>query len=199
MSKELPQESQRVSLREAYSGGVAKEMFVQADADFQMRKAQEESVMELYLRGTTDVLKISELTTLRPTQIRAIISTAKLRSRADVIQKEVSVEILAEKAPILKSIVGLNLSIIEEFLTKLHSDAEKKSNLTLTDIKDLSTISKNTNEMLRLELGESTANVAHVHTIQSTQVALDKLRTLDKVFDYPSLPAPEGEVDDTLV
>lgn len=104
--------------------------------------------------------------------------------------RRVTKEILQDKIPILKEIAELSLVAVRDKLLEL-SDPEKNAEMlkTMRDIKDLSNIAQGLNEMLRLELGQSTQNVAvnAQMSLEQTITIFKELANKDRVFEYPLL------------
>lgn len=69
-------------------------------------------------------------------------------------------EVIGQKIPVLKHIVGLSLHTVKSFLVDIASDPERIKLLTVAEIKQLASISTELNQMLRLELGEPTQNIS---------------------------------------
>lgn len=154
---------------------------------WERRHAEEEQIIELYLSGVRRIAKISKLTRIPKSVVRAIVSKAKLRERAGEVKKQLVTEILRTKVDALKEIVDLSLSGVCTFLKAHPVPANFK------EAKDLAGIVKNLNEVLRLELGQSTQNVETKvkFSLDDTQHILSELKKIDPVFEYPMLDAPE--------
>lgn len=107
---------------------------------------------------------------------------------AEKAKKEFFDEIVGDKIPALKQIVGLSLHTVKEFLLELAQDKERIKNLQVFEAKQLTTICTEVNQMLRLEVGESTQNVAVVnYTFEDTKKVLKDLKAIDPIFEYPEI------------
>ena len=155
---------------------------------WEKRRAQEETVLQLYLSGTRNIRKLFDITEIPMPIIRAIISKAKAKQRADAIQDQIIEEVMEDKVPLLKDIVGLSLTHIKEFLSENPNAVPDN----IQDAKALSSLAKDLNDLCRLESGLSTQNVEIVkYSITQTQHIFEELKQIDPVFEYPELPAPK--------
>lgn len=113
---------------------------------------------------------------------------ANLLQEAKAIKQEVKNEIFRDKVPLLKDIVNLSLNSVKEFLTELAQTPERLHALSLIEVKNLASIGVDLNEMLRLEMGQSTQNIEVVqYSYNETKVMLEDLKKIDPVFEYPEL------------
>lgn len=77
---------------------------------------------------------------------------------------------------------------MKEFLTELAQTPERLHALSLIEVKNLASIGVDLNEMLRLEMGQSTQNIEVVqYSYNETKVMLEDLKKIDPVFEYPEL------------
>jgi len=133
---------------------------------------------------------------LPPAKIEEIIQTSKFKDHLVEIKEEIKAEVYQDKVPIIEQIVSLSLCQIRDFLLDLSTNEEKKKCLSVRDVRDLSVMSTNLNETLRLELGKSTKNVEITeYSYHKVQVLLDDLRTIDPVFDYPQIEGSDESPD----
>ena len=127
-------------------------------------------------------------------RIKACLHKAKVKEVADNLIQEVADNIYREKVPLAKEVVGLSLTALKEYLVDLNSNPAKKVKLTPQDAKALCSVACELNNLLRLELGEPTQNIAVVHhSYAETKKIFDELRQKDEIFDYPELPDIEVE------
>lgn len=152
-----------------------------------------------HLSMPTSVLiqKVAQDLSLSTKKVRQTLEKTNAIEEARALKQEIKEEVLSEKVPALKKIVGLSLQVVQEYLTNLAVDKIKQSALTVKEVRDISGIAKDLNELLRLELGQSTQNVEVVqYSYQQTQVVLEDLRKIDPVFEYPELiDVPEQGTD----
>lgn len=105
-------------------------------------------------------------------------------------------EVFERKVPVLQDILGLGLACLNTTLKEMaNSDEVRKQYLgSVSDIHKLAATLKEVNTLIRLELGESTQNISlkqhTTHSYQDTRVAIQELKKIDPVFDYPELPSP---------
>jgi hypothetical protein len=104
-------------------------------------------------------------------------------------------QIYSEKVPTIKSIINLSLNAINETLKDITIDKELRKQM-LSKASDIGALVKavdSLNLLLRLELDQSTKNVAVVHNYQDTRKALQDIAKVDPVFSYPELPEPSKD------
>lgn len=128
-------------------------------------------------------------------RVRKLLSSAQYYKVMTEQRKELTDFLLKEKVPMLKNIVTLSLASVQDYLMGLQ-DPVKKQALTTKDIKDISGIAKDINELLRLELGQATQNVQVVqYTYEQTRIVLEDLRK-DPVFgELYALPEKTEVID----
>lgn len=155
----------------------------------------EENTVEIYTRmraggitheeslaGTMSILNIPAVTVMKT------LKRNDLKGKADALFENVKEAVFEDKVPILKDIIGLTLNQVKDSLEYLSQDEERKARLSPRDIRDLTGIARELNDLLRLELGQSTVNIqSTTQTHQSVHVILDDLRKIDPVFEYPEL------------
>lgn len=119
-----------------------------------------------------------------------VLRANKCKIEIDNTIKQVTKEVFKQKIPTLKNIVGTTLNILNECLQEL-SDPERRKEMvqSVSDLKHLSSIITDLNNLIRLELGQSTENI-EVKQIgyQETRIILQELSKIDPVFEYPKLP-----------
>lgn len=134
---------------------------------------------------------------LPPDRIHLIAKKANLVAESKRFQGEVKEEVLKDKVPILKEIVGTSLTAVQEYLVELGANKERLHSLSVSEMKGLADVAKSLNELLRLELGQSTQNVQVVqYSFNEAKVMLEDLRKIDPVFEYPALDHEESEKAD---
>lgn len=135
--------------------------------------------------------QISKLTDANIDFVRKVVSD-------DEIADEISVEIYEKKIPTMQEIINLSLHSINQTIKEMAAD-ESLRKVMLGSMKDVALLTKvvsDLNTLVRLELGQSTQNVEvhqHTHTYQETREAIQELKKIDPVFDYPELPPPKED------
>lgn len=139
--------------------------------------------------------QIVALTQIPEQQVIRILREDQFKKGMSEIKKKVVKETFRDKVPILKEIVELSLSAIRDTLKELDTDEGRRALIQGTrDLQALSKVATDLNTLLRLELGESTANVVSIsHSYQETRVAIQELQKMDPVFEYPEIPTPEKD------
>lgn len=131
------------------------------------------------------------LTEIDECVVRQIIKDETVKRGVQEIKDKIKEEAFKEKIPIIKEIMGLSLYAILETMREVSEDPELRRTV-LSSAKDITTMTQaatNLNNLLRLDLGQSTENILiKNHTIQETQGILQELKIKDPVFDYPELP-----------
>lgn len=153
-------------------------------------------VISLFFRGFTKEL-IAEKTELEPDMIESIILAYKLKETVEARNREIKEKILLEKVPVLKQIVSRSLNAVKDWLEELSNDEVRHERLrSVSDVKNLASIATGLNEMLRLELGQSTHNISHdvKLSLDQTKKVFKDLIQVDEVFDYPQLEEIEAEI-----
>ena len=161
-----------------------------SDGERRLWLRAEQEITQKYIEGL-GVPEIAAETGYTEKQIRFVITNANLKKQAETHRKEITQAVLEDKVPLLKKITQLSLTTLASYLEDLSTDEEKKSNLTTKDGLDLANITHKINEVLRLELGQSTQNVAVQAQVTHDQAQgiLEHLRLKDPVFGefYPEL------------
>lgn len=155
-------------------------------AAYSQMKEKETEVIKAFLSGLTTTREICKKTGTTAEFVKRIIKNGRLIAKSELINTAVVDELFGKKVPRLRKIITLNISIVEEYMTKLASNPEKIENLTPSEVEKLTNIGKNWNEMLRLDLGEPTTNVLVTHSMEATEKVLSKLKKRDPVFEYPT-------------
>ncbi len=107
-----------------------------------------------------------------------------------------------QKIPMMKEIIGMGLEGIREFLKELILDGDKRREAikTVAQANTLKSLITDLEMLVRLEEGKTTANIAVAHgdinTYQKTREAIQELKKVDKVFDYPELPETTRKPDE---
>lgn len=158
---------------------------------------QYKAVAEDYLKGLT-VQQIAQNRGLPLRMVKLIVSKAALRQTVEAQRKEFVAEVMQEKIPILKEIVGLNLLTLRDWMESLHANEAKKNALTTQDAKFLSSIAKEMNEILKLDLGQPTQSLEVVHKVEKdVTVILEELKEIDPFVEYPTLPDAKPRPQET--
>ena len=119
----------------------------------------------------------------------------------EAIVKAAALKAYNEMVPVIRETVGLGLDAIREGLKEmvLDPDFRAKHLSRLSDYNMLVTVVEKLNGILRLEEDKSTVNVASNitrRTYQETRQAIQELKKIDPVFDYPKLPEQVTEAID---
>ena len=141
--------------------------------------------------------QIAIQTQITPMEVRRIYND-------EAIAKAAALKAYNEMIPVIRETVGLGLDAIREGLKEMTLDPEFRAKhlSRLSDFNMLTSIIEKLNGILRLEEDKSTVNVASNITrrsYQETRQAIQELKKVDPVFDYPKLaelPATSGEVID---
>jgi hypothetical protein len=160
----------------------------------------DKEIVEHFLTALTELDSIDEALfvtcqALGVSKARAseVMRKACLREQAKDHKKELYEKVYKEKIPLVESIVGLSLTNLQTYLENLSQHPEQLFSLSPRDASSLAAMAIKLNEMLRLELGKSTQNIdVNVTAKQSLEVtvnALQKLKAVDPVFEYPEMPA----------
>ena len=139
---------------------------------------------------------VAEILGCRTDTVQRVVKKRFLDDRMEELQNKIKQEVYEDKIPLLKDIVGMSLQQVKESLQELAKDPERKAKMSIRDIRDLAGVGRELNDLLRLELGQSTENIAVktvTHSHQSMHVLLEDLRKMDPVFEYPKLEAPKNE------
>jgi hypothetical protein len=154
-----------------------------------------ESVMKLQVKGHT-VNEIIALTEIDERTVRRITKQEVFADGVQEIKQKITKEAFKGKVPVIKDIISRSLTAIQETLMTFENEDVRKEMLSRpADIQALTKVVSDLNNLLRLELGESTQNIAiKSNSYQETRVVLQELRKIDPVFDYPELPAPPKEL-----
>lgn len=161
-------------------------------------KISDKDIVSIFIAKSQSAPSVAEA--VRETVVEADITKRRLLSviqqyRAQDAAKEIAREIKEEtyrsKIPIIKNIIGLSLETILEFVSELRDDPVRKACLSIGEVKSLAELASDLNGLVRLEEGKSTMNlgihaaVEHNHTV--TLQALQKLKELDPIMDYPEI------------
>lgn len=127
--------------------------------------------------------QIANLTSIPPMEISRIFNDEKV---AAAIAKEN----YEKKIPIMKDVVGMGLEVIKNCLIEMMDPEIRKG--MVKNVKDLATLQgvvQDLSMLLRLEEGKSTENISiSKRSYQETRFAIQELKKIDPVFDYPELP-----------
>lgn len=148
-----------------------------------------QNIVNLAVKGY-NVAQISSKINVPEYIVRDIWAQEEFKNTCARAEKKIISEALRHKIPLLEEIASLSLQNIRDWLLELKDEDIRKAKISkISDVKALSDLLKNMNEMLRLEKGESTENVSTVsRNYQETRVVLQELSKKDPVFDYPALP-----------
>lgn len=162
----------------------------------QYSEEKDRIICEKYLAGATRE-DIMIQTGFPLSYISTVIARRGLKKVIEERNEQICKKILVEKVPILTDIASMSLTHIKEWLLELDDPEVRQQRLkTVQDVRSLSAMTKELNEMLRLELGQSTLNVKHdvQLSLDQTKKIFSDLRQVDQVFDYPL--EEDGEVID---
>lgn len=121
----------------------------------------------------------------------------------DTIADKHARRMYSDKIPTIEKIIGSSLHVLNKTMGEIATKetVRKKMIRNVKDLELLKNVVKDLNILLRLELDKSTENVAIQgkvsHSYQETRAAIQELKKIDPVFDYPELPAPPKEPDVT--
>lgn len=139
--------------------------------------------------GASGSLAIKQLSSLLQVSEKVVthrVRSANLSKKADKMIQEIKEEVYGPKIPILKEIVDMTLEQVRDALVLLGQDQERKSKFSPRDIRDLASVGRELNELMRLEMGQSTQNINKVtSSTQNVHVLLEDLRKIDPIFEYP--------------
>lgn len=125
---------------------------------------------------------------ISPEKVKDVAKKANLIEQSRQLQQDIKEEVFKNKIPLLKEIVGASLSSVRDYLAELSTDKERLLRMSVSEMKGLADVAKNLNELLRLELGQSTQNVQVVqYSFNEAKILLEDLKTIDPVFEYPEL------------
>lgn len=154
-----------------------------------------EEVTELYV--TKGYTRAQVITTLKKKYknlphgaVHNIINRHSLHSVIDNQIEEARESIIKDKLPLIQGVIGVNLHTILEFSCNLARDEKRKSELTVKDAKDLTSLISDLNTLIRLENGQSTSN----HSITLFQGSQEEL--LKTARDIIELDPVYSEDDD---
>ncbi len=152
----------------------------------------------LGLNSTGIINRLSLEFNLPTERIHMVAKKANLVEESKKFQKEIKEEVLRDKVPLLKEIVDVSLSSVKEYLVELGQNKERLHSLAVSEMKSIADVAKSLNELLRLELGQSTQNVQVVqYSFNEAKVMLEDLRKIDPVFEYPALEDDKSKETDT--
>ncbi len=157
-----------------------------------------EAVMKWKVVGAS-VEEIIAKTGLGEVIVQRILREKTVGKAVKDIKTDIINAAFEEKVPVLKEIVGHSLHAIRESLKELADPEVRKVMLSrMSDISSLANTLKGINELLRLELGQSTQNIdikSQKNSYQETRIVLQELSKKDPVFSYPELPPVEESKD----
>ena len=147
---------------------------------------KEDEIIQLYLSGKK-IPEICKETKASFRRVNTIVTKGRLEEKAKKFLKESAKAVLEEKIPLLKEIASLSLMNVRDFLGELSDPVKRSERLsTMKDARDLAAIASQLNEMLRLELGQSTSITETVsYSFEAIKVLLTDLSKVDPIFDYP--------------
>jgi len=170
------------------------------------KKADDKEIVQTFIAHSQKESSIADAArlTISETEITRrrfleVIQRHKAVEAGKEIARQVKDEIYKDKIPLLKGIIGLSLETIHHFLADLHQDPLRKALLTISEVQGLASIASDLNGLVRLEEGKTTANIGieanvdHNHTV--TISALQKLKELDPVMEYPEMPSIETQFE----
>ena len=134
------------------------------------------------------IAEVAKITGYQQRVVGAISQKLALRKLVQERNSEIKRELLEDKVPILKEIASLSLTALRDYLLEMTNPLVKEERIkTLSDAKILSSITKDLNEVLRLELGQATSiEKKDVQlSIDQTRQIFVELSQADPVFDYP--------------
>lgn len=141
---------------------------------------------------TAAVAETAVALNLSVNRVASAVKKFKAKEEAKVIRQKVVEEVYEDKIPLMKDIVGISLSKLKQFI----SAVEIENIETIQEAKALKDIACDLNSMLRLELGQSTENIAinaqAQYTIEHTQKLLADLRPKDPIFFAGLLDGPNA-------
>lgn len=155
-------------------------------------------------RTVHQVLRLSE----RGQSEEQIINKLKLDTHVvrriledDEIKDKYAKTLFDKKVPTIQQIIGSSLSVINHVMVNLVNDEYYRDTMVknLNDVKMLKDLVKDLNILLRLEFNQSTQNVAVSgggQKYEQTRVAIQELKKIDQVFEYPDLPElPSSKIE----
>lgn len=156
----------------------------------------DKAILETYLRASQGqsnaeaVAETAKSLDLPVPRVAKAVQKAKLKDEAKALRREIAEEVYKEKVPMMQDIVGLCLAKLKDFVSAIEPEEIE----TIQDAKALKDIACDLNTMLRLELGQSTDNIAinaqAQYTIEHTQKLLSDLRPKDPIFFAGLLDGP---------
>lgn len=168
---------------------------IPTDKVWQRFEVIQDTICKAYLEGKT-VHEIAQLHNLPLKQVKLVVSRAALKEQAEGIRKDIMVETMKTKVPLLREVVSLSLLTLRDFLQTLQTDEARKERLTVKDAKDLSAIAKEINDIARLELGQSTQNIEVVSRVEKDiNVIIDELKQKDPFANYENDPDPSVDTE----
>ena len=112
-------------------------------------------------------------------------------------------KLFTERIPMLQDVVALSISAIRKVLKEMEESDEFRREMIKkpADLLTLAKTAESMNTLLRLDLNQSTANVAtrieHNVRLSETKAVLDNMAKLDPVFSYPQIT--EKAIEDQKV
>lgn len=141
------------------------------------------TIMKLKGKGYNE-FQIADMTSFPEMEVRRIFQDEN-------VAVQIAKDNIKNKLPVIKDIIGMGLDAIREALIDMTSNPEIRAQVlsTPSQIQSLTRTIESLNNIARLEQDLSTQNVSQrTHTYETTRVALQELKKLDPIFDYPELP-----------
>lgn len=144
-----------------------------------------EAVAALKKRGFTEdaITHIAEVPAMEVTRIIEDETTAR----------EIARENYQNQVPLMKDIIGMGLEALGRCLKEIVTDdgVRREVLARVSDMTAMKNIIQDLSMLVRLEEGKSTQNVAvSQRSYQETRIAIQELKRMDPVFEYPDLPEP---------
>lgn len=172
-------------------------------AGAKFRRHVEAEIIESFLRASleAETIKQAIIETCRETgrprsMVERVVKRASLVEQARAAREELVLEIVRDKIPLAREIVGLSLATVLELVQDIAEDETRKAEMGLEGISQLLGIATKANELLRLEQGKTTANigvgvsVSAAPSMERAAAAIAKLAAIDPVFTYPKVTHP---------
>lgn len=160
---------------------------------------QEELVIRRYLDDGLSPKDISERHKINIEVVYSVIRRAQLRKKADGIKEEVKDELFKDRVPVLRAIGDTGLVALLEWF-QLFTSTGAHLKMEVEEAAKLEKIIEGLNNMVRLDLGKSTANVAMMveHSTKTMEQVLKDLNKPaaeggDPFVDYPAIEDKSSE------
>jgi hypothetical protein len=158
------------------------------------------NVGRLYGQGIRDPYAIASRLYVKVKFVRAILAKKGAEIEVRKAARQAAKQLYGEKVNVLKDILGLGLNVTREYLEEMQDITVRDERLqTLQDFKALAETMVKYNELLRLDLGQSTQNVAVIqYSWEETRKLLMELKNKEPgVFDLPDIgPLPQPILED---